>query len=206
MPQPSNNSRSAPSDIASDARRLLRFNREVLAQALSLVAAHDGPGRPALAGPVGAHLRHIVEHYEALLGATADRALVDYDRRPRDRELERCPALARQRLTSLQQRLAAATTLDTPLRVRGRGGLAGEFEFSVGSTLGRELAFVASHAVHHYALLQTHCAEHGIELPADFGKAPATVAHERAAATAAIEPPKPRLTKEPSCTALLLPA
>ena len=206
MPQPSNTPTSAPADSTSDARRLLRFNREVLAQALSLVAAHEGPGRPALAGPVGAHLRHIVEHYEALLGAAALPALVDYDRRPRDREIERCPALARQRLTALQQRLATAIALDTPLQVRGRGGLAGEFEFTVGSTLGRELVFVASHAVHHYALLQTHCTANGIELPADFGKAPATVAHERAAATAAIEPPKPRPTKEPSCTALLLPA
>jgi hypothetical protein len=207
MPQPSNTPTSAPADSdidsASDARRLLRFNREVLAQALILVAAHDGPGRPALAGPVGAHLRHIVEHYEALLGAAADGALVDYDRRPRDREIERCAALARQRLTALQRRLAAEVALDTPLQVRGRGGLAGEFEFTVGSTLGRELVFVASHAVHHYALLQTHCAAHGIGLPADFGKAPATVAHERASSC---NTPNPRPTKEPSCTHLLLPA
>ena len=206
MPQPTNTPTSAPLDSASDAWRLLRFNRKVLAQALSLVAAHDGPGRPALAGPVGAHLRHIVEHYEALLGAAADRARVDYDRRPRDRAIERCPALARQRLTALQQRLAGDLALDTPLQVRGRGGLAGEFEFTVGSTLGRELAFVASHAVHHYALLKTHCAERGIELPADFGKAPATVAHERAAATAASKTPKPLRPKETSCTALPLTA
>jgi hypothetical protein len=211
MPPFSNTPTSDPAE--SDSRRLLRFNREVLAQALSLVAAHDGPGRPALAGPVGAHLRHIVEHYEALLGTVAGTAPIDYDRRARDRELERCPALARQRLTALQQRLAGDLLLDTPLQVRGRGGLAGEFEFAVGSTLGRELVFVASHAVHHYALLQTHCAANGVELPADFGKAPATVAHERAlaassaaAAAAATETPKPRPTKESSCPALLLPA
>jgi hypothetical protein len=85
-------------------------------------------------------------------------------------------------LQALQQCLHlwhdAALTL--PLQVRGLGGLAGEFGFEVPSTLGRELAFLASHAVHHFALLKAHCLQQGIPLGEDFGKAPATVAHARA--------------------------
>ena len=57
--------------------------------------------------------------------------------------------------------------------------LAGEFNFEVESSLGRELVFVASHAVHHYALLAAHLRQLGLPVPEGFGLAPATVAHAR---------------------------
>ena len=45
--------------------------------------------RVALAvGVTGPHRRHLIEHYEALL-RPAHSGVVDYDTRPRDRELER---------------------------------------------------------------------------------------------------------------------
>lgn len=165
----------------NDAERLLRFNAELLTQALALVAVHQAANAPAYAGPVGAHLRHVIEHHEALV-FPAHSGIVDYDGRARDRELERQPALAHARLWALQARLSAwpNAALDTPLRVLGLGGVNGEFAFSVGSTLGRELAFVASHAVHHFALLHAHCAQQGLFTPAGFGLAPATQAHARA--------------------------
>ena len=165
-----------------ETQRLLQFSIEVLEQALALVALHGLPGAPAYAAPVGAHLRHLIEHYDALL-FPAEPGSVDYDQRPRERELERQPTLARTRLIALQARLLQWTDahLDSQLRVRGLGGLAGDFEFAVQSTGGRELVFVASHAVHHFALLQPHCRQHGIAISAQFGRAPATVAHERPA-------------------------
>jgi hypothetical protein len=161
---------------------LLDFNHAVLDQALALAAAHAAPGAPPYARPVGAHLRHLIEHYEALLHP-ALAGEVDYDQRPRDSMLERCPHTARQRLQAVQQRLlhAGARQLQQPLRVRGQAGLAGEFSFAVPSSLGRELVFLASHAVHHFAVLLPHCRLHGLPVGTDFGKAPATVAHERAA-------------------------
>lgn len=185
---------------ALQTRRLLAFNRELLDQALGLVAAHEGPGAPIYAGPVGAHLRHVIEHYEALL-LRAEGAAVAYDHRARDRQLERCTLLARQRLAALSQVLAAAdeSTLQRAVLVRGLGGTAGEFEFAVSSSVGRELAFVASHAVHHFALLHAHCVQHGIRLGQDFGKAPATVAFERGVSPQAL----PINLKETSCSTLL---
>ena len=168
-----------PNTDPLDAARLRRFNRQVIDQALALVASHDGPDAPAFDGPVGAHLRHVIEHYDALLAPRVAGA-VDYDQRPRDRELERCHRLPRQRLLARRQRLAddGADALDAPLRVLGRAGLAGDFEFAVISTLGRELVFVGSHAVHHFALLKAHCLQHGLVIDPQFGKAPATVAHD----------------------------
>ena len=165
--------------VDRDAERLLHFNRELLDQALNFVALHDQSNAPPYARYAGAHLRHVIEHYEALLLRPLGEAL-DYDNRPRDRELERCTLRARARLLRLQQRLQGWTqdTLDTPVRVLSRGGCLGEFEFATASSLGRELMFLASHAVHHFALLQVYCLEHGIALGGHFGKAPATVAHE----------------------------
>jgi hypothetical protein len=166
---------------ADHAQRLQVFNQHLLEQALALAAAHAGPGRPRYAGLVGAHLRHVIEHYEALL-FPAQAGIVDYDARARDAQLEASPQLARTRLLALHHALGscAAAQLHDAVQVRGQGGLAGEFDFQVPSSLGRELAFVASHTVHHFALLAGHCQQHGIATPEGFGKAPATRAHERA--------------------------
>ncbi len=166
-----------------DAERLLAFNRGLLGQALDLAAAHERPGAPAYERPVGAHLRHVIEHYEALLLAEPGES-VDYDNRPRDAALQASPRLARGRLLALQQCLSSPCAIDLgrPVTLRGQAGLVGEFAFEVSSSVGRELVFVASHAVHHYALLVAHAQQHGIVLPSGFGIAPSTVAYQRAAA------------------------
>lgn len=175
---------------------MLIHQRQTLDQALALVAAHAGPDRPRYAGPVGSHLRHVIEHCEALVHG-AKGGTVDYDARPRDAALETSPSLAEMRLLALRQQLATwhNGTLAQPVQVRGRCGAAGEFHFSVASSVGRELAFVASHTVHHFALLKAHCQQHDIAIDADFGKAPATVAHERAHTTTDL------ISKETSCAA-----
>jgi hypothetical protein len=190
---------------AADLQHLLAFNQQVLDQALALVALHAELGGPCYAGPVGSHLRHVIEHYDALL-FPAQTGEVDYDSRARNRELETQPTLAARRLQALAQCLQdlPGAWLNGSVRVRGVAGTAGEFAFAAPSSLARELAFVASHAVHHFALLKTHCQALGIPTPADFGKAPATVAHERAQDKAPAE--TAHTLKEPPCLTLLLQA
>ena len=174
-----------PTPQDSHAKRLLRFTAAVLGQAVPLVTAHRQLGASAYSYPTGAHLRHVIEHYEALL-LPNEPGVVDYDSRPRNRELQANPCVALQRLHVLLRRLDDWTGggLDAPVQVQGRGGLAGEFGFAVASSMGRELVFVASHAIHHYALLKPHCIQHGIPVSADFGRAPSTVAHESASMAA----------------------
>jgi hypothetical protein len=187
--------------------RLLRFNQQVLDQALAVVGRHEVPGAPQsappFAGPVGAHLRHVVEHYEALVNGLP-LGVVDYDGRPRDRQLETSPKLARDRLLGLRQVLGQwePDMLDRPVQVRGQGGITGDFDFCVTSSVGRELAFLASHAVHHFALLAERLQRHGVPVPAHFGKAPATVANEIAIHRASAQSDN----KEPSCLSLSLSA
>ena len=165
-----------------DLQKLLDYNVAVLDQALKVIDAHEATPGSCFSSHSGPHLRHVVEHYEAFILNVA-RFSVDYDTRARDRILEQDPTVARQRIGHLQQQLADLDTaaLAAPIAVHLRGGLAGEDNFVSFSSLSRELLFLASHAVHHYALIQLHCKADGIMLGDDFGKAPATVRHARQA-------------------------
>lgn len=165
-----------------DLEKLIRFNVDVLHQGLQVLDAQSAVPGSDYSGHIGPHLRHVIEHYEALTQQVR-RFSVDYDSRARDRAPEQDPQVARARIEGLQQQLQALdiNAVSKPIAVHLRGGLAGEENFVSFSTLARELLFVASHAVHHYALIQMHCKAQGIVLGEDFGKAPATVRHARAA-------------------------
>jgi len=178
----------AGTELPSAARRfqhpLVSTNGLLIDQAVALACcfadAPAGAYAANYAAQIGPHLRHVIEHLDALL-AGLKHGEVDYDRRPRDTALERHPGLAAQRLRLLRHALDGLTPpqLALPLTVHGQTGLAGEWGFASASSLGRELAFMASHTVHHFALLRAHCVQLGLPVPEDFGKAPATVAHAR---------------------------
>lgn len=163
-----------------DTDQLIGYNIDVLDQALRVIAAQAAVPGSDYASHIGPHLRHVIEHYEALVQQLPQRS-VDYDSRARDRAPERDPAVARARIEGLQQHLRTLdmAPINEPLAILLRGGLGGEENFVIFSTLARELLFVASHATHHYALVQMHCKAQGIDLGDDFGKAPATVRHAR---------------------------
>jgi hypothetical protein len=167
---------------AGQARRLRQFSDAVLAQLERLAAQHEAEGAPPFAALVGPHLRHVIEHYEALL-AGRGRGAVDYDRRARDRALEQSPRLARRRIAALRRALHddAGGEPDEPLLVGTLGGIDGRWPLATASTFGRELVFLASHAVHHAALLREPCLRLGLALPPEFGVAPSTLAHRQAA-------------------------
>lgn len=172
--------RPAPWAQPDAPHRLLRYNDAVLAQGETLARAHERPHAPPFAPLVGPHLRHVIEHYEALLLRPVAEEL-HYDRRPRDRAVERSPGLARERFAALRQGLRgwSGDELDDVLLVHTLAGLDGQWPLVTTSTVARELVFAASHAVHHYALLRETCTRAGVELAPHFGIAPATLAHAR---------------------------
>jgi hypothetical protein len=158
---------------------LIAFNVAVVGQAQQL-ARHYFEHADAFRTQVGPHLRHIIEHYEALLSRRTGE-LVDYDHRARDREVEQSPVVAARRLDAIVDALHALQThrADEAVSVGFSIGIDGaEFHLSP-STLARELNFVASHAIHHYAIIRPLAAASGLQLPAEFGKAPETVRYEK---------------------------
>ena len=136
-------------------------------------------------GGVGGQFRHCIDFYECLLQGLAQGDLVDYAARTREHALETDRDYAAQCLDRLADRLAAldADILDRPLNVRSEPRVPGVPEWC-GSTLHRELQFLVSHTVHHYALIVALLGRLGHELEpryADFGVAPSTLAHWREA-------------------------
>lgn len=158
---------------------LIAFNIAVIAQGQRL-AQHYVAQTEAFRHQVGPHLRHIIEHYEALLNRRAGE-LVDYDHRARDRSVEQSPVIAARRLDEI---VAGLRTLgdhhaDEAVSVGFAIGIGGTGFHLSPSTLARELNFVASHAIHHYALIRPIASAAGVPLPAEFGKAPETVRYEK---------------------------
>ncbi|MCX7062609.1 MAG: hypothetical protein NTZ11_17185 [Gammaproteobacteria bacterium] len=152
---------------------------DILRQGAGIAEVVDRAGLP-FADQIGPHLRHVVEHYEALLSGI-DQGVIDYDNRSRDRQIERDAVLARARFDALAEALARRLERPWPeeIAVAFDGGIAGDKRFVSGSTPLRELLFVAAHAVHHYALLRLALAPRGLILPESIGKAAATLRYER---------------------------
>ncbi len=140
-------------------------------------AVYAAPSRVLAGGTVGKHVRHTIDHFAALLSGHERRQTVDYDHRERGVPMETVRAEAISALRDLRERLAGLGPPDMNAPVRVRVMLTADgADAELLSTLGRELAFAAHHAVHHHAMIKAIAAEHGHAAPADFGTAPSTLA------------------------------
>ena len=129
---------------------------------------------PAVAcGSIGAHVRHILDHYLSLLH---QKPSVNYDKRERLARLESDLVFATDRLDALCQELAQLNQ-DTPVKVQSSTNLTGR-AFQTDSSLARELSFLHSHTTHHMAIIRLMALQLGCQVAADFGKAASTRKHE----------------------------
>ena len=177
---------TTPSTLGT-AAQLCNYTSAVLAQMVSVIQPYLGALQPDYAAHVGAHTRHIIEHYDTLVNAWAatqksPRAAcqADYDARERNMDIETKPLEAMRRIVSIEAAMLHSVQVFT------RGGLKGEHNFCTPSTLAREIMFLNSHATHHFAIMQGYARERGQTLGAGVGKAPATVAHEQRANNIAV--------------------
>lgn len=167
---------------ASTFAALLDRSAAVLAQGARLAAIlppelHRTPAPGG--GSVGAHLRHCIEFYRSLLAAL-EHGELDYDRRPRDTALEEDPLQAAAALNALVGALPGLAGRHPAQRLRVRHDCDhGEESGWARSSLRRELNFLLSHTVHHYALIALHLRQAGFLLPEEFGVSPATLRYRR---------------------------
>ena len=139
--------------------------------------AVEGGDARARRGGIGPHLRHIVEHYECFLGGWRE-GRVDYDRRARDARLETDRAAALERIEGLVRGLRELEP--RALRVASDCGEGpGQPRTWSESSVERELVFLASHTVHHYAVVAVLLRLAGLEPGRDFGVAPSTLRYEQ---------------------------
>ena len=128
-------------------------------------------------GTVGAHVRHCLDFYDAFLKGLGS-GRIDYDDRQRDPASESTPERAAARFRDVLRALETISEHDhdRPLLIRGDGSREGETGW-FRSTVGRELQFLLSHTVHHFALIGFMLRERGVEVDASFGVAPSTLRH-----------------------------
>lgn len=130
---------------------------------------------------IGGHYRHCLDHFTSFHRAL-DRGVVDYDARDRDPRVETNPDFARQ----LTRQLRASLETVSPELLTRSISVRTEVSYDAGeppitqSTLGRELAYIIAHAIHHYALIAVMARLNGVCLDPNFGLAPSTAAYEKA--------------------------
>lgn len=164
---------------------LLAANAEVLQQGQALLAAISDEQftqtqPPLFAYGVGSHLRHCLDAYTVFLqGLSSGR--VDYDARARDERLARDRQFAGERLRQTLLELLERV----PVADEAADEAAGQKELQVrqdgpqwaASSVARELQFLLSHTVHHFALIALLLRWQGFFPPEEFGVAPATLTH-----------------------------
>ncbi len=153
---------------------------EELEHFLSTINANDYRDNHRSESAIGAHVRHLLEHYEILIRDLGHP--IDYERRAREPDVERCPRAARLRVRSVRGDLreVAARWPDTMLPVWCTASDdAGQGVLAVRSSLARELLFLHSHTVHHMALIAVLGRQRGLVVDQGFGVAPSTLRQRR---------------------------
>lgn len=125
---------------------------------------------------IGKHFRHILDFYNCLLkGLTLGK--IDYSDRPRDLEIECAPLTAAHHFSNALHQLSDLN-LDAPVSVLSDFSDDDQIErVCYSSTIGRELAFIYDHAVHHLAIIKMGIkrVHPEFQLAKNFGIAPSTV-------------------------------
>jgi uncharacterized damage-inducible protein DinB len=145
--------------------------------------AGDEDGRSS----VGTHFRHVLDHYRSfLMGLPEGR--IDYDARERRGPLENDRSLAQATvlgfLTDIGGIPGDLATHPLTVSTRSVADRDNAPDWSQ-SSINRELQFLVSHTVHHYALIKHLLTRAGFDTGEDFGVAPSTIAAQRHAAECA---------------------
>jgi uncharacterized damage-inducible protein DinB len=126
---------------------------------------------------IGGHVRHSLDHIDALLAAV-ERGELDYDQRRRGTDVETSRAAALASMARQERQLLALPTFAERRRLRLTMIVSSALPAAtVETTLGRELGFVLSHTIHHNALIAVMAETLGATVPERFGYAPSTIAH-----------------------------
>ncbi|HJZ58484.1 MAG TPA: DinB family protein [Gemmataceae bacterium] len=127
---------------------------------------------------VGGHVRHNLDHVLALLRGLRG-GEVNYDHRDRGTDVERDRLAALAEILRLEEELTAFPWDAVPHLVKLTALVAPDRPpVTTLTSAERELAFVVSHTIHHNAIIGIMARLLGTEVPADFGYAPSTIAHQ----------------------------
>jgi len=144
----------------------------------------EGTGEAKPASSLGAHYRHVLDHFLCLAEGIRT-GQVNYDQRRRNPQLENSATCARLVTEGLIDEIGRLSPEILPRECAVTYSVGyGETEAeAVKSNLAREVMFCVGHAIHHFAILRLLCAGVGVKLPYEFGLAPSTLKHLEAERT-----------------------
>ena len=148
---------------------------ELMRLVMTLPTGVYGARTARVSGAIGEHVRHALDHVAALVAAPASTVL-SYDGRGRGTAIESDPAAAVREIMRLDAALErwSHRRLEEPVAVTAIVSPDGQ-TVTGWSSLGRELAFVLSHTIHHQAIVALLLEGQGYRLTDDrFGVAPST--------------------------------
>ena len=134
---------------------------------------------------LGAHYRHVLDHFSCLLEGI-ESGQINYDERRREAKLENSMEAARAATQDLIARFRGLPLdyLERRCTVAYSVGYGESEAQAIDSNVARELMFCVGHAIHHFAILKLLCAAIPVRLPYEFGVAPSTLKHLEAQAGA----------------------
>lgn len=153
--------------LAEELAETLDQGIEVIGSLSDAVYRKDGPR-----SSVGAHFRHNLEFVLGFLNGI-EAGSTDYAARGRDERIagDRDHAISTMRDAAAKLRRISPVDPASPMKVRSEAIAAIE----CASSVGREIEFLVSHTIHHYALIAFKLELLGIAVPANFGVAPSTI-------------------------------
>ncbi len=131
--------------------------------------------KPAFQSTIGAHFRHVLEHYRCFEAQLVS-GVICYDKRARDQALECDSDYALRTIDELITGLnnLSPSKVVQPLLIEDE-----QTSLPVETSLNRELLFLQSHTVHHYAIIGAMTRAFGNQPDEDFGVAIATRVHNQ---------------------------
>lgn len=166
---------------------------EILRQGIILLAEIDDSlytksdnGAYVDGGAVGGHFRHCLEFVNCFLAGVGN-GRIDYERRERNHQIETVREYAMAEYTRTVEALEDfdLEILDNSLLVKPEIAT-DDTDFWCASSIERELEFLQSHTIHHYALIAFKLRVFGFPVEANFGVAHSTLRYwsERKSAAA----------------------
>jgi uncharacterized damage-inducible protein DinB len=120
---------------------------------------------------IGGHVRHCLDFYQCFLRGM-ETGRIDYDARVRNELVERDRKTAMANLETAIRQLRQLPIADDQISIQVK--MEGDANWTY-SSISRELQFLLSHTVHHFALIAMLLRLQGFEPAYDFGVAPSTL-------------------------------
>ena len=153
---------------------------EELAQVIAALSDAQYVHRPMSVMPshIGGHVRHSLDHVQALLAATATGRL-NFDHRERGTAIETNRSAALEAIEKLigELRELQPLVLEVPMTLHMMMH-ADARPIELSTTFAREAGFVLSHTIHHNAIISAMVKTLGGWLPPHFGYAPSTIDYQ----------------------------